>query len=133
MDFSGFKKFLETDTGKKDAVISGIPDMAVQVLGIPPEHVNQAMLGMFPTVNSQMIMPLNKKTNLQMSVLPTDYKISPDGKKGKMKLLTQLSPFVFANDTNLAKVFNTRNLSIDLPTNQIDKMVFQGMPIGPQI
>ena len=133
MDFSGFKKFLEADDKKKEPVISGIPDMAVQVLGIPPEHLNQAMLGMFPTVNSQMIMPINKNTNLQMSVLPTDYKISPDGKKAKMKLLTQLSPFIFANDTNLAKVFNTRNLNIDLPADQIDKLVFQGMPIGPQV
>jgi hypothetical protein len=132
MDFSGFKTFLEDEKAKQDPQISGIPNMAVQMLGIPPEHVNQAMLGMFPTVNSQMIMPLNKKTNLQMSVLPTDYKISPDGKKGKMKLLTQLSPFIFANDTNLAKVFNNRNVSIDLPTDQIDKLVFQGMPIGPQ-
>jgi hypothetical protein len=132
MDFSGFKSFLENEDSKKDALLSGIPNMAVQVLGIPPEHVNQAMLGMFPTVNSQMVLPLNKNSKLQMSVLPTDYKISPDGKKAKMKLMTQLSPFVFANDTNLAKVFNTRNLNIDLPTDQIDKMVFQGMPIGQQ-
>lgn len=127
MDLTGFKQFLAEEEDKN---ISGIPNMVRQMLGVPTNLVNKAMDGMFPTVNSQLILPVGK-SKLQMSVLPTMYKVSPDGKHGKVELMTQESPYIYANDADIAKVLNKRNIKLDLRGKDIDKLVFQGMPIAP--
>jgi hypothetical protein len=122
MEKLSFLKFMEAEEIK-----SSLPNAARVNLGIKKKEFGQALKGMFPTVNSQMILPNADGDKTQIAVAPVDYEISPDGKKASMNIMTDETPYVYVNKRDIYKGGNKKLL---LAPSQIDKMVFQGMPLS---
>jgi hypothetical protein len=125
MDNLSFRRFIEEQEKDKE-VKSSLPNAARVNLGIKKSEFEQALKGMFPTVNSQMIMPTNKASKVQISVAPVDYKLSADGKRASMNIMADDTPYVFVNDRD---IYKGGNIKLRLAPSSVDKMMFQGMPI----
>ena len=122
MEKLSFLKFIESEEQK-----SSWPNAARVNLGIKKKDFEQALKGMFPTINSQMILPNADGSEVQISVAPVDYKISPDGKVASMNIMADESPYTYVNKRDIYKGGNKKLL---LAPSKIDKMIFQGMPIA---
>ena len=109
---------------------SGLPNFARVGLGIDPSDLKAAMDGAFPTSVAQLVIPTGKNNEIEVASAPADFVMSKDGKKGKIKIMGDLSPYIFKNKMDLFKKKNINvNLSID--PDKMDQLMFQGIVKPP--
>lgn len=106
--------------------LSGLPNAARVNLGIT--DLAKALPGAYPSVNAQLLLPTYNGGKIQVASAPTDYEVSKDGKKAKMKIMGKLSPYIFYDKMDLFKPKNL-NVNLSLEPDLIDKLMFQGMPL----
>lgn len=116
-----FKDFLYSEEK-----LSGLPNASRVNLGIT--DLAKALPGAYPSVNAQLLQKNYKNGELEVASAPTDYEVSKDGKKAKMKIMGKLSPYIFYNKMDLFKP-KSINVNLSPQPSLIDKLMFQGMPL----
>lgn len=125
MKIMSFKDFLVCEEGG-----SGLPNFARVGLGINPSDLQSAMKGAFPSSVAQIVIPTGKNNEIEVSSAPADFVLSKDGKKGKIKIMGDLSPYIFKNKMDLFKNKNI-NVNLSIEPDKLDQLMFQGIVKPP--
>lgn len=125
MKIMSFKDFLVCEEGG-----SGLPNFARVGLGIKATDLQSAMKGAFPTAIGQVVDITGKDSEDEVLSAPADFEISKDGKKGKMKIMGKLSPYIFKNKMDL---FKNKDINVNLSPDpdKLDQLMFQGIVKPP--